>query len=71
MSLSQLLSSINETRRLLGGRGRGRIYEWIADGSLESVTDGGRRFIVTDSISRLVERMRLESQSEEMTGHED
>jgi hypothetical protein len=44
------LISVNEARRLLGGRGRGRIYELLRQGALKSVTDGGRRFILTDSL---------------------
>lgn len=52
------LVSIPETCRLLGGRGRGRVYELIAAGKLESVTDGRRRFVLGESITRYVERLR-------------
>ena len=52
------LVSVDEARRLLGGRGRGRIYELLKEGSLESVTDGGRRFIVTDSIFAFIEKLK-------------
>jgi len=54
------LVSINEARRLLGGRGRGRIYELMASGDLESVVDRGRRLIVSESLLRYVERLRAE-----------
>ena len=52
------LVSVDEARRLLGGRGRGRIYELLKQGSLESVMDGGRRFILTDSIFTFVETLK-------------
>ena len=52
------LISVNEARRLLGGRGRGRIYELLKQGSLESVMDGGRRFILTDSLYGFVESLK-------------
>jgi len=52
------LVSVDEARRLLGGRGRGRIYELLKEGSLESVMDGGRRFILTDSLYAFVESLR-------------
>lgn len=32
------------------GRGRGRIYELINSNEIDSVKDGGRRMIVTESI---------------------
>ena len=52
------LISVDEARRLLGGRGRGRIYELLKEGSLESVTDGGRRFILTDSLYAFIETLK-------------
>jgi hypothetical protein len=52
------LVSVDEARRMLGGRGRGRIYELLRQGSLESVMDGGRRFILTDSLYAFVESLR-------------
>ncbi len=51
------LVSVDEARKLLGGRGRGRIYELLKDGSLKSVTDGGRRFILTDSLYAFVDSL--------------
>jgi hypothetical protein len=56
------LVSVDEARRLLGGRGRGRIYELLKQGSLESVLDGGRRFILTDSIFAFVESLKTEAE---------
>ena len=53
------LISVEETRRLLGGRGRGRVYELINDGSLESVVDGGRRFILAESLRTFIESLRV------------
>jgi excisionase family DNA binding protein len=52
------LVSINEACRLLGGRGRGRIYELIAAGDLDSIVDGRRRLILGNSVSRYVEKLR-------------
>jgi hypothetical protein len=59
------LISVNEARRLLGGRGRGRIYELLASGDLESVVDGKRRFIVTESLTRYIARLRAETRHAE------
>ena len=52
------LVSVDEARRLLGGRGRGYIYELIKTGQLESVKDQGRRLITGGSILRHVEVLR-------------
>ena len=52
------LVSVDEARRLLGGRGRGRIYELLKEGSLESVTDGGRRFILAESLYTFIETLK-------------
>jgi hypothetical protein len=52
------LVSVDEARRMLGGRGRGRIYELLKQGSLESVMDGGRRFILTESLYAFVESLK-------------
>ena len=62
MSALPPLISVNEARRLLGGRGRGRIYELLASGDLESVVDGSRRFVVSESVTRYIERLRSSSQ---------
>lgn len=58
------LVSINEACRLLGGRGRGRIYELMAAGDLASITDGRRRLILGDSLTRYVERLRESAQND-------
>lgn len=52
------LISVNEARRLLGGRGRGHIYDLMKSGALESVMDGSRRFIVSESLFAYIERLR-------------
>ena len=44
------LVSVDEARRLLGGRGRGHVYQLIREGSLSSVMDGGRRLIIGESL---------------------
>ena len=57
--IQPLLVSIDEARRLLGGRGRGRIYELLKEGRLDSVVDGGRRFILVESLQRFVNTLEL------------
>ncbi|NQW21255.1 MAG: transcriptional regulator [Chloroflexi bacterium] len=59
------LISVDEARRLLGGRGRGRIYELLKEGLLESVTDGSRRFIVTDSLYAFIDSLKVASERRE------
>jgi len=43
---------------MLGGRGRGKVYALLDAGELESVKDGGRRLILTESLLAYVERLR-------------
>ena len=43
----------------LTGLGRTKIYEMLADGSLDSITIGKRRLIVVELYRRLIERQRL------------
>jgi len=57
-ALTAPLVSVDEARKLLGGRGRGRIYELIKQGALKSVMDGGRRFILTDSLYAFVDSLK-------------
>jgi excisionase family DNA binding protein len=45
----------------ISGIGRTRVYELIADGSLDSITIGKRRLIVLDSFRQLIERQRATS----------
>ena len=59
------LVSVDEARRLLGGRGRGRIYELLKEGSLESVVDRGRRFILTDSLFAFIESLKVATTRDE------
>jgi excisionase family DNA binding protein len=47
----------------LSGIGRSRVYELIADGSIESFTLGKRRLIVVDSYRKLIERQRTAGQT--------
>ena len=55
------LVSIDETRRLLGGRGRGYVYGLLKTGELESITDEGRRLVTGDSIARYVDSLIAKS----------
>lgn len=73
--IEQLLLSVDETRKILGGRGRGHIYALIDEGKIESVKDGSRRFILAESVKRYVEamqrdvsRIQLNSDSTESNG---
>jgi hypothetical protein len=52
------LVSVTEAQRMLGGRGRGKIYSLLASTELESVKDGGRRLIVTESLLSYVETLK-------------
>ncbi len=56
--IEPLLLTVDETRKILGGRGRGHIYTLIDEGKVESVKDGSRRFILADSVRRYVEAMQ-------------
>ena len=51
------LVSVDEARRLLGGRGRGYIYGLLDKGELDSIKDEGRRLITGDSILTYVESL--------------
>jgi len=55
--IEPLLLTVDETRKILGGRGRGHIYTLIDEGKVESVKDGSRRFILADSVRRYVDAM--------------
>jgi hypothetical protein len=44
------LVSVTVAQTMLGGRGRGRIYELIDNNQIDSVKDGGRRMLITESI---------------------
>jgi len=44
------LVSVTVAQTILGGRGRGRIYELIKSEDINSVKDGSRRMIVTESV---------------------
>jgi hypothetical protein len=46
----------------ISGIGRSKIYELLADHSLESIYVGGRRLILIDSYRRLIDRGRLGKQ---------
>ncbi len=46
----------------LSGIGRSRVYELLADGSLESIYVGSRRLIVLDSYRKLIEGERTKAQ---------
>jgi len=57
------LMSVEATRVACGGRGRGWVYERINGGDFETITDGGRRLIVTESILAWLERKRDEERA--------
>jgi hypothetical protein len=44
------LVSVSVAQTILGGRGRGRIYELITSEQIRSIKDGKRRMIVTESL---------------------
>ena len=53
------LVSVTEAQRMLGGRGRGKIYALIESKHLQSVKDGSRRLIVTETLLAYVESLKL------------
>ena len=59
------LMSVDRTRQFMGGRGRGWVYERIRAGDFETVLDGGRRLVVTESVLRYIERLRADSRDAE------
>jgi excisionase family DNA binding protein len=54
----RVLLSIDQARHQLGGISRTTVYELINSGDLERVKLGGRAFIVSESLSKLVDRLR-------------
>jgi len=42
----------------LSGLGRSKVYELLADGSIESIYVGTRRLVLLDSYHRFIERQR-------------
>ena len=52
----------------LSGIGRSRVYELLADGSLESIHVGSRRLIVLDRYRRLIERDRAKGREQAASG---
>jgi len=58
------LVSVAVAQTILGGRGRGRIYELIKTENIDSVLDGKRRMIISESIFTYIESLE-HSQSEE------
>ena len=52
------LMSVEATRVACGGRGRGWVYEQINSGDFETIVDGGRRLVVTESVLAWLERKR-------------
>ena len=58
------LMSVEDTRAALGGRGRGWVYERIAAGDFETIVDGSRRLIVSESVLRWIEAKRAEAAKE-------
>lgn len=60
------LVSVEKTRQLLGGRGRGYVYGLMASGELDSVLDNGRRLILGESLAAYVNRLAVQ----EVPSHE-
>ena len=58
------LVSVAVAQTILGGRGRGRIYELIKTENIDSVLDGKRRMIISESIFTYIESLE-HSQSKE------
>lgn len=56
--MDKLLLTIEETRQAIGGQGRGKIYDLMKSGQLESVLDGTRRFVLAESVRQYVEKLR-------------
>lgn len=57
------LLSVEATRAACGGRGRGWVYKRIAAGDFETITDGARRLIVSESILRWLNAKRVEARA--------
>jgi hypothetical protein len=55
------LLSVEATRAACGGRGRAWVYQRIAAGDFETITDGSRRLIVTESVLQWLEQKRGEA----------
>jgi hypothetical protein len=61
------LLSVNATRAACGDRGRAWVYERMAAGDFETITDGGRRLIVTESIFQWLDVKRAEANAARAT----
>jgi hypothetical protein len=61
------LLSVNATRAACGDRGRAWVYERIKTGDFETITDGARRLIVTESILRWLDAKRAEARDTRTT----
>ena len=66
MALMELppLMSIEATRMAAGRRGRGWVYDRIAAGDFETILDGSRRLVVTESFLKWLDMKRAESRIE-------
>lgn len=56
-----LVCPVSHAKRMLKGYSHQRVYDLINDGTLQSYKEGRRRFLVVDSIRRLIEKRLLES----------
>jgi len=56
------LISVTEAQKMLGGRGRGKIYALLATSELDSVKDGNRRLILTATLLTYVESLKVKGE---------
>jgi hypothetical protein len=57
MDMEKLLLTVEETRQHLGGKGRGYVYQLLADNCIDSVKLGRSRMIVSESLERFVDSL--------------
>ena len=62
------LVSVTVAQTMMGGRGRGRVYELIDNNQIDSVKDGGRRMCVTKSIFAYIESLEHSREVREASG---
>jgi excisionase family DNA binding protein len=59
--MEKLLLTVEETRQHLGGKGRGYVYQLLANNQIDSVKLGKSRLIVSESLERFVDSLTSEN----------
>jgi hypothetical protein len=58
------LLPVKTVQIVCGGRGRGWVYEKINDGTFEVIHDGGRTFVIAESVLAYIQERRETERSQ-------